>query len=74
MTVAPYTDDQKLLRDVFEGLANLSAEIDEMNIKNVCMKELSMGMTNDYHLAIECGATMVRVGSGIFGNRDYTNA
>ncbi len=74
MTVAPYTDDQTLLREVFEGLANLSAEIDKMNIENVCMKELSMGMTNDYPLAIECGATMVRVGSGIFGNRDYTNA
>ena len=74
MTVAPYTDDQKLLRDVFEGLSNLAAEIDGMNIENVCMRELSMGMTNDYPLAIECGATMVRVGSGIFGNRDYTNA
>ncbi len=74
MTVAPYTDDQNLLREVFEGLAGLAAKIRESNIDNVSMKELSMGMTNDYPLAIECGATMVRVGSGIFGNRDYTNA
>ena len=74
MTVAPYTDDTELLRDVFQGLSALADEIRNKNIKNVCMKELSMGMTNDYPLAIECGATMVRVGSGIFGNRDYTNA
>ena len=74
MTVAPYTQDMELLREVFQGLSALAEEIRKKNIENVCMKELSMGMTNDYPLAIECGATMVRVGSGIFGNRDYTNA
>lgn len=74
MTVAPYTDDTELLRDVFQGLSALADEIRNRNIENVCMDQLSMGMTNDYPLAIECGATMVRVGSGIFGNRDYTNA
>ncbi|MBQ2931528.1 MAG: YggS family pyridoxal phosphate-dependent enzyme [Clostridia bacterium] len=73
MTVAPYTDDTQLLRNVFTGLRDLSAEIASKNIKNVDMNELSMGMTNDYQLAIECGATMVRVGTGIFGKRDYTN-
>lgn len=73
MTVAPYTDDTGLLRNVFTGLRDLSAEIASRNIKNVDMNELSMGMTNDYPLAIECGATMVRVGTGIFGKRDYTN-
>ncbi len=73
MTVAPYTDDTQLLRNVFTGLRDLSAEIASKNIKNVDMNELSMGMTNDYPLAIECGATMVRVGTGIFGKRDYTN-
>ncbi len=73
MTVAPYTDDTGLLRNVFTGLRDLSAEIASKNIKNVDMNELSMGMTNDYQLAIECGATMVRVGTGIFGKRDYTN-
>lgn len=73
MTVAPYTDDTQLLRGVFTGLRDLSAQIAAQNIKNVEMNELSMGMTNDYPLAIECGATMVRVGTGIFGKRDYTN-
>ncbi len=73
MTVAPYTDDTDLLRNVFTGLRDLSAEIAAQNIENVDMNELSMGMTNDYPLAIECGATMVRVGTGIFGKRDYTN-
>ncbi len=73
MTVAPFTDDEKLLEDVFLGLKNLAKEIESKNIKNVQMKELSMGMTNDYQLAISCGATMVRVGTAIFGKRDYTN-
>lgn len=73
MTVAPYTDDQELLKNVFDGLRNLAEEIDKKAIENVDMTELSMGMTNDYPLAISCGATMVRVGTGIFGKRDYTN-
>lgn len=72
MTVAPFTDDEKLLENVFRGLKALSGEIAEMNMPNVDMKELSMGMTNDYPLAVSCGATMVRVGTGIFGKRDYT--
>ncbi len=72
MTVAPYTNDEKLLEKVFKGLKNLSDEISAMNIPKVDMTELSMGMTNDYPLAISCGATMVRVGTGIFGKRDYT--
>ena len=73
MTVAPYTDDKKLLEGVFRGLRELAAEISAKEIKNVDMTELSMGMTNDYRLAIKEGATMVRVGTGIFGKRDYTN-
>ena len=73
MTVAPFTDDENILKNVFDGLSNLAKEISSKNIKNVDMTELSMGMTNDYPLAISCGATMVRVGTGIFGKRDYTN-
>ncbi len=73
MTVAPYTDDTELLGSVFTRLKELSDEITDKSIKNVDMKELSMGMTNDYPLAVSCGATMVRVGTGIFGKRDYTN-
>ncbi len=72
MTVAPFTDDEVLLGDVFSGLKNLAEKIRRENIKNVSMEELSMGMTNDFPLAIEKGATMVRVGTGIFGKRDYT--
>lgn len=72
MTVAPFTEDTAVLAEIFEGLRGLSAEIAAKNIPNVLMNELSMGMTNDYELAIKHGATMVRVGTGIFGKRDYT--
>lgn len=73
MTVAPFTDDQQLLKEVFDGLRKLSGQIAEKKIKGVAMSELSMGMTNDFRLAVSCGSTMVRVGTGIFGKRDYTN-
>lgn len=73
MTLAPYTDDEEVLSGVFSGLKELSLEIDKEGIERVGMKELSMGMTNDYPLAVKHGATMVRVGTGIFGKRDYTN-
>ena len=73
MTVAPFTDDQTVLKNVFDGLKALSEQIAEKQIENVDMCELSMGMTNDYCLAIRSGSTMVRVGTGIFGKRDYTN-
>ena len=71
MTVAPFTDDQRLLKDVFYGLKSLGDSIAAKQIKNVDMDEFSMGLTNDYSLAINCGSTMVRVGTGIFGQRDY---
>jgi len=72
MTIAPFVDDEKILRSVFDGLKNLSDRISGANIERVHMNQLSMGMTNDFPLAISCGATMVRVGTGIFGKRDYT--
>ena len=72
MTVAPFVDDEEILSEVFEGLKKLALEMDELGISNVSMKELSMGMTNDFPLAITKGATMVRVGTGIFGKRNYT--
>lgn len=71
MTMAPFTDDEKEIRQVFKGLKNLSIEIDKLNIENVDMNELSMGMSNDYKIAIEEGATIVRVGTSIFGERNY---
>ncbi len=72
MTIAPFVDDENVLSAVFKGLKELSEDIYAKGIENVEMKELSMGMTNDYPLAIANGATMVRVGTGIFGKRDYT--
>ncbi len=72
MTIAPFVDDEKLLTEVFSGLRTLAEKIEAKNLDRVDMTELSMGMTNDFPLAIREGATMVRVGTGIFGKRDYT--
>ncbi len=72
MTIAPFVDDEKILEDVFKGLKNLAQDIGAKSIERVDMKELSMGMTNDFPLAIKNGATIIRVGTGIFGKRDYT--
>lgn len=72
MTVAPFTDNPEDNRTYFRNLKQLAVDIAEKNIDNVTMGVLSMGMTGDYEVAIEEGATMVRVGTGIFGERDYT--
>lgn len=71
MTVAPYTINSEENREFFSKLRELSIEIKEKNIYNVDMEILSMGMTNDYIVAIEEGSTMVRIGTGIFGERVY---
>jgi hypothetical protein len=71
MTMAPFSEDKEEVRKVFRSLKDLSCEIDKLNIDNVSMKELSMGMSNDYDIAIEEGATIVRVGTKIFGERNY---
>lgn len=71
MTMAPNTDDKDLIKSVFRGLKDLANKIDDENIKNVSMEALSMGMSNDFELAIEEGATFVRVGTSIFGQRNY---
>ena len=72
MTIAPFVEDPEENRGIFRKLTQLSVDIVAKNINNVNMSVLSMGMTNDYEVAIEEGATMVRVGTGIFGERDYT--
>lgn len=74
MTIAPYTEVSEENRSIFRTLKQLSVDIDGKNIDNVSMSILSMGMTGDYEVAIEEGATMVRVGTGIFGERDYKNS
>ncbi len=72
MTIAPYTEDPESNRVFFRGLRELKNKINGMGIPNVNMDTLSMGMTGDYQVAIEEGATFVRVGTGIFGERDYS--
>ncbi len=72
MTIAPYVVYSEENREFFRKIKDLSVDIAAKNIDNVDMDVLSMGMTNDYIVAIEEGATMVRVGTGIFGERDYS--
>ena len=69
MTIAPYTENAEENRQYFRALKQLSVDIDSKNIDNVSMDVLSMGMTGDYEVAAEEGATCVRVGTGIFGER-----
>ena len=71
MTMAPFTEDEDKVRDVFRCLKSLSLDIDKLNIPNVSMNYLSMGMSNDYKVAIEEGATIIRLGTSIFGKRNY---
>lgn len=71
MTIAPYVEDPEENRPVFRTLGKLAVDIKKKNIDNVSMDVLSMGMTGDYEVAVEEGATMVRVGTGIFGERSY---
>lgn len=71
MTIAPFVEDAEENRIFFQKLSKLYVDIKSKNIDNVNMCNLSMGMTGDYQVAIEEGATMVRVGTGIFGERNY---
>ncbi len=71
MTVAPYVSDAEENRKVFSQLRQLAVDISGKNIDNISMNVLSMGMTGDYEVAIEEGASLVRVGTGIFGERSY---
>ena len=69
MTMAPLTEDANIIRKSFRDLFNLK---DRINNKGFNLTELSMGMTSDFEIAIEEGATMIRIGSAIFGDRDYS--
>jgi pyridoxal phosphate enzyme (YggS family) len=68
MTMAPYTDDEKIVRKCFSNLRETKYRL---IAHGIMLKELSMGMTNDYEWAIEEGATMLRIGTAIFGDRNY---
>lgn len=69
MTIAPFVDDPEDNREIFKKLYQLAVDIRSKNIDNIDMSVLSMGMTGDYEVAVEEGATMIRVGTGIFGAR-----
>lgn len=69
MTMPPFFDHPERARPYFQALRNLSGDIEALNISTVSMDELSMGMTGDFEVAIEEGATLVRIGTAIFGER-----
>lgn len=69
--MAPFVENPEENRLYFRNLRKLAVDIKSKNIDNVTMNTLSMGMTGDYEVAVEEGATMVRVGTGIFGERNY---
>ncbi len=71
MTIAPFVENPEDNRVHFSNLRNLLIDIKSKNIDNIDIDILSMGMTGDFEVAIEEGATMVRVGTGIFGQRNY---
>ena len=71
MQIAPFVDDPEDNRKYFRAMKQLSVDIKNKNFDNVDMSILSMGMTNDYEIAVEEGATMIRVGTAIFGERNY---
>lgn len=71
MTMAPFTNDEQEIRTVFSELKKLSTKISNLNVPNVTMEYLSMGMSNDYKIAIEEGSNIVRIGTSIFGERNY---
>ncbi len=71
MTIAPFVQDAEENRIYFSKLKKLAVDIMGENIDNITMENLSMGMTGDYEVAVSEGATCVRVGTGIFGARQY---
>ena len=72
MCVAPEMESMDAVRPYFARMRQLKDEIAALNLPGVDMKELSMGMTGDFPVAIEEGATIIRVGTAIFGKRDYS--
>ena len=69
MSIPPFCDDPEEVRPYFRKLRELKDEINDMNLSNFDIKHLSMGMTQDYELAVEEGATIIRIGTALFGRR-----
>ncbi|MCC6908316.1 MAG: YggS family pyridoxal phosphate-dependent enzyme [Phycisphaerales bacterium] len=74
MTMAPLTDDREAIRGAFERCADCFGEIRKQGIGGKAFNILSMGMTSDFEIAIECGANLVRIGTAIFGDRQHLDA
>ena len=70
MTIAPFTQDENIIRESFRGLYELNEKVKSRNYRELDMEILSMGMTNDYKIAIQEGSNMVRIGTAIFGKRN----
>jgi uncharacterized pyridoxal phosphate-containing UPF0001 family protein len=73
MTMGPFADDPNRSRSSFRQVVELKKQIEREGIEHVEMKQLSMGMTHDFEVAIEEGATIVRIGTAIFGTRSYND-
>lgn len=71
MCIAPFVENPQQNAKYFAKMRKLFVDISTKNTHNINMQYLSMGMTNDYHIAIEEGANIIRIGTGIFGNRNY---
>ena len=72
MTIAPHVDDEEQIRQCFRELKNIFDQISKMDFSNVKMKYLSMGMSDDFEIAIQEGANFIRIGTSIFGERNYS--
>ena len=70
MGMATFTDNQEQIKKEFQNLKNIFDKLQQLETLNLKLETLSMGMSGDYQLAIDCGSTMVRIGSSIFGTRN----
>ncbi|GAB3720150.1 YggS family pyridoxal phosphate-dependent enzyme [Flavobacterium koreense] len=73
MGMATFTENHNQIKKEFQNLKTVFDKVSELKTENCQLNTISMGMSGDYQLAIECGSTMVRIGSSIFGNRNYNN-
>ncbi|WP_396144527.1 YggS family pyridoxal phosphate-dependent enzyme [Flavobacterium sp.] len=73
MGMATFTENQDQIKKEFQNLKTIFDKVSKLKTENCQLNTISMGMSGDYQLAIECGSTMVRIGSSIFGNRNYNN-
>ena len=71
MGMATFTNNQNQIKKEFQNLKTIFDKVSQLKTENCQLKTISMGMSGDYQLAIECGSTMIRIGSSIFGNRNY---